>query len=133
MILLDTHAWVWWVGEPAKIPDGAHTAIQASLDAGEPVRVSSISTWEVAMLVTRGRLELTLDVSDWVALSEATGQIEFVPIDNGIALRSVALDDFPNRDPADRMIAATALDLDAVLVTADERLRAYGAVHTLWR
>lgn len=132
MIVLDTHAWVWWVAGSARLPAPARDAIQECLDAGDPVRVSTISTWEVAMLVARGRLELTLDVDDWIAHAEAAPEIEFVPVDNRIALRSVQLDGFGHRGPADRIIVATALGMNAVLVTADARLHAYAPVTTIW-
>ena len=58
------------------------------------------------MLVRAGRLELTLDVSDWIAKCEAAPFIRFVPVDNRIALRSVELPSFPHSDPADRIIVA---------------------------
>lgn len=132
MILLDTHAWIWWVADPERLPALARAAIDDALTAGDPVLVSAISVWEVAMLVDRGRLELTLDVADWVGRSEAAQEIRFVPLDPRIALASVTLEDFPNRDPADRMIVATARDAGAVLVTADARLQAYEGVSTLW-
>lgn len=132
MILLDTHAWVWWVSDPERLPGPAMAAIQESLDAGRPVHVSSMSTWEVAMLVARGRLELTIDTAAWIAHAEAAPEIAFVPMDNRVALRAVHLDDFAHRDPADRIIVATALDLGATLITADARLRAYDALTTIW-
>jgi PIN domain nuclease of toxin-antitoxin system len=132
VIVLDTHAWVWWVAQPDRLPGPALGAINESLEASVPVHVSSISTWEVALLVARGRLELTMDVSDWLARAEAAPEITFVPVDNRIALRAVQLDGFPHRDPADRMIVATTLDLGARLVTADARLRGYTPVETIW-
>jgi len=132
MILLDTHAWVWWVDDPARLPAPARQAIDDALAAGDALLVSSISTWEVAQLVARGRLELTVPVADWIALAESAPEIAFVPVDNRIALRSVTLEDSAHRDPADRVIAATALARGATLVTADARLRAYGALTTIW-
>lgn len=132
MILLDTHAWVWWVDDPARLPAPARQAIEESLAAGDAVLVSCISTWEVAQLVSRGRLELTVPVADWIALAESAPEIAFVPVDNRIALRSVELGGFAHRDSADRIIAATALARGATLVTADARLRAYGALTTAW-
>jgi PIN domain nuclease of toxin-antitoxin system len=132
MILLDTHAWVWWVADPVRLPAPAREAIQESLEAGGPVHVSTISTWEVAMLVARGRLELTTSVEEWIGHAEAAPEIAFVPVDNRIALRSVQLEDFAHRDPADRLIVATALALGAGLVTADARLRGYGPLITIW-
>jgi len=132
VILLDTHAWVWWVSDPNRLPGTAGTAIQDSLAAGNPVRVSSISTWEVAMLVARGRLDLTMDLADWIAHAEAAPEITFVPVDNRVAFRAVHLDDFAHRDPADRIIVATALDLGAALITSDAHLRGYGPLTTIW-
>lgn len=132
MILLDTHAWVWWLADPARLPAPALEAIQESVAAGGSAFVSTISTWEVAMLVARGRLELTMEVEDWIALAEAGPEIAFVPVDNRTALRAVQLEDFAHRDPADRLIVATALGLGATLATADARLRAYPPLDTIW-
>ena len=132
MILLDTHAWVWWVSDPGRLPQASRSAIQESLDAGVPVQVSTISTWEVAMLVTRGRLELRLELDGWIRLSESAPEIAFVPVDNRIAITAVALEGFHHRDPADRIIAATAIELGATLITADARLRDHEALATLW-
>ena len=98
----------------------------------QEVHVSSISTWEVALLVRRGRLELSMDVADWVAKSEALPFLRFVPVDNGIALRPVLLPAPLHNDPADRIIIATALQLGATLITKDDKLRAYPHVPTAW-
>ena len=68
----------------------------------------------------------------WLARAESVPEIALVPIDSRIALRAVQLHDLASRDPADRMIAATALDLGARLVTADGRLRAYPPLQTIW-
>jgi PIN domain nuclease of toxin-antitoxin system len=98
----------------------------------QTIRISSISVWEVAQLVARGRLELTLDVADWVAKSESLPFVHFVPVDNRIAIRATDLPGEFHADPADRIIVATTLVLGATLVTRDERLRRYDHVETLW-
>lgn len=131
MIVLDTHAWVWWVADPAKLTARARRAVDSAVEHGE-VSISSISAWEVAVLVARGRLELTMDVADWVAASESLPFVRFVPVDNRIALRSVNLPAQFHADPADRIIVATALELDARLVTKDDRIRGSGVVTTVW-
>ena len=133
MIALDTHAWLWWASDQDRIPSRARRMIQNTTQAGDPIYISSISTWEVAMLVARGRLELTLEVTAWIAQAEAVPSFEFVPVDNRIALRAVGLPGFPHRDPADRLIVATALGLGATLVTGDQRLRRYRPVKTVWK
>lgn len=132
MIVLDTHAFVWWVAAPARLPPKTRTRLERAVLEGDLLRVSSISVWEVAMLVTRGRLELTMDVDAWIAAAEALPIIEFLPVDNAVALRAVALPDALPSDPADRLIAATALGLGATLVTGDARLRRYRPLRTLW-
>lgn len=132
MIALDTHALVWYLSNPARLPSKARRLLDAAVKGTDPLAVSCISVWEVAMLVTHGRLLLTIDVETWIANVEALRFLKFVPVDDRIATRSVRLKDFPNRDPADRMIVATAIGLGATLVTGDRRLRSYSPVTTVW-
>jgi PIN domain nuclease of toxin-antitoxin system len=132
MILLDTHALIWWVAEPRRIPAKAQRLIDGAIAATEQIAVSSISLWEIAMLIDRGRLALTLDTNVWIAHVEAIPLLDFVPVDNRIAVRAVQLQAFPHRDPADRMIVATALGLGATVISADARLRGYKPVKTAW-
>jgi PIN domain nuclease of toxin-antitoxin system len=130
VIVLDTHAWVWWVAGDPRLSAAARTAIERAMGESK-LRVSAISAWEVAVLVRRGRLELTMGVEDWVARCEALPFVRFVPVDHRIALKSVALEGL-HEDPADRIIVATALSLGAALVTRDQRLWAYADLETLW-
>ena len=132
MIAFDTHALVWWVSDPKRIPAKGRRLAEAAMASGESIIVSSISIWEVAMLVAAGRLTLTLDARVWIDHLESLPFLRFVPIDNRIALRSVYLDDFTHRDPADRIIVSTVLGLDATLLTADTRLRRYAPLKTAW-
>lgn len=131
MILLDTHVWVWWVnGQPALSRRAHRTIHEAAEEAG--VYVSSISVWEVAQLVVRGRLELTMEVESWVAKSEAMPFLHFVPVDNVIALKSVRLTEPLHNDPADRMIIATSTILGFPLITRDKRIRQYPHIRSIW-
>lgn len=132
MILLDTHAWVWWVGAPDRLPAAARRRIDDTVTEEGTVAISTISVWEVAMLVRGGRLTLTLDINTWLERNAALRILTFVPVDSVVALRAVHLADFPHRDPADRIIAATALGVGATLVTADRRLHEWGGVPVLW-
>ena len=131
MIVLDTHAWVWWIGRPELLSEKAMQRIDGAMDDGS-IHISSISCWEVSLLVKKGRLELTKDVEDWVAASEALPFFRFVPVDNRIALRSNLLTGRLNEDPADRIIIATAMVLGATLITKDRKIRSYSGVETLW-
>lgn len=131
MIVLDTHTLLWWVNDPATLSKPAKKAIDAAVRSTS-VYVSSISSWEIALLVERGRLRLALDVRDWICRCELLPFLTFVPVSNSIAVESVRLPDFPHADPADRIIAATALSLGAMLVTKDDKLRNYPHVKTIW-
>lgn len=131
MIVLDTHVWVWWVSQSSELPQRAKKLIDRNA-AEPPIYVSSISTWEVALLVKHGRLQLTMRTADWIAKCEALSVLRFVPVDNQIAVRSVNLPDPFHKDPADRIIVSTALELGAKLVTKDEKLRHYAHVETVW-
>ena len=131
MIVLDTHTLLWWVNDPSTLSIPAKKAIDAAVESMS-VHVSSISAWEIALLVERGRLRLALDVRDWICRCEALPFLTLVPLDNAIAVESVRLPDFPHADPADRIIAATALSLGAVLVTKDDKLQNYPHVKTIW-
>lgn len=132
MIALDTHALIWFVSSPAKIPAKARRLLDGAVAAKEPIAVSSICLWEVAMLVERKRLELAMPVSVWIKHVESVPWFSFVPVDNHIAVGAVHLDGFAHKDPADRIIVATALGLNATLVTADTRLRSYARIKTAW-
>jgi len=131
VIVLDTHTLLWWVNDPSTLSMPAKKAIDSAVESMS-VHVSCISAWEIALLVEHGRLRLALDVRDWICRCEALPFLTFVPLDNAIAVESVRLPDFPHADPADRIIAATALSLGAVLVTKDDKLQNYPHVKTIW-
>ena len=131
MIVLDTHAWIWWVSNPDFLSDKAKQIIDEAV-TNRNVLISSISVWEVAILVSCGRLKLTMNPDDWVAASEALPFFDFVPVSNSIALKSVQLPGVLHNDPADRIIIATAISMGAVLVTKDEKIRNYSHVKTVW-
>ena len=131
MIVLDTHVWIWFVSNPELLSEKASEAIETSIEENA-VLISTISAWEVALLVARKRLKFTLDVADWVAKSEMLPFIQFVPIDNDIAIKSVRLPEPFHDDPADRIIIASALSFGAPLVTKDASIRKYPHVKTLW-
>jgi PIN domain nuclease of toxin-antitoxin system len=131
MIVLDTHALLWWVDNPAQLSTPAREAIDQAMTT-KSVYASCFTSWEIALLVERGRLHLALDVRDWLARCERLPFLSFVPVSTTIAVESVRLPDFPHADPADRIIAATALSLGAQLVTKDEKLRSYQHVQTVW-
>lgn len=131
MIVLDTHVLVWWVSDPEKLSYAAQKAIESEIKRGV-LLVSSISVWEICLLVKKQRLKLTMDTDRWLEEIESLPFLQFVPIDNSIAAKSVYLPGTLHEDPADRMIIATAKENGAMLVTSDERIRKYPNVQALW-
>jgi PIN domain nuclease of toxin-antitoxin system len=131
MIVLDTHAWIWFISKPEVLSKKAKKAVAAAVKE-KNVLVSSISAWEVALLVKKKRLELSMDVSDWVAKSENLPFIQFIPVSNSIAVKSVNLPQPLHPDPADRIIIATALSTGAAIVTKDKKISDYSHVKTIW-
>jgi len=130
MILLDTHALIWWVNGDPMSPRAA-SAMAVELEGGE-IAISSITAWEIAMLTTRGRLSLSIDVTTWLAAIQQIERVKFVAIDNEIAVDAVELPGEFHKDPADRLIVATARKLRVPIVTADEKITGYPHVRTIW-
>jgi PIN domain nuclease of toxin-antitoxin system len=129
VIVLDTHAWLWWVDNPERLSDAARRAIRSA----DQVGVSTFSCWEVATLVERGRLELDRELRVWVRQALAHDQAEEVTITAEIAIRAAQLDRdrFPG-DPADRIIYATAEILGSPLITQDKRIAEFDSARAIW-
>jgi PIN domain nuclease of toxin-antitoxin system len=131
MIVLDTHAWIWFTSKPEVLSRKAKNAVEAAVK-GKSVLISSISAWEVALLVKKKRLTLSMDVTDWIAKSENLPFIQFIPVSNSIAVKSVNLPQPLHMDPVDRIIIATALSNGAPIVTKDKKILDYSHVKTIW-
>lgn len=125
LVLLDTHTWVWLLNGSDRLGPKAQRLIQRSLNE-ECVLVSAISPWEVAMLVSKGRLVLDRDIGEWVQVALALPGVRLEPISPDIAVASTRLPGTIHSDPADRLIAATTRHLGASLMTVDQLLLDYG-------
>lgn len=126
--MLDTHAWMWWVGAEAELSPTARGLISA---AGTIV-LPAICCWEVGMLVSKGRLALDRDLTVWVRQALARPGLRATPITPRISLAAALLEDpFPS-DPADRLIYATARSEGAPLITKDRAIREYDPRGTVW-
>jgi PIN domain nuclease of toxin-antitoxin system len=124
-LLLDTHAAIWLVRDELVAPalDALHAAVQASV----PTYVSPITAWEVGQLVARNRLNLLMTPQRWFQrLFEVPG-VRLADMPPDLLIAASFLPGKPPRDPADRILAATALDLGATLITRDGALLDYGA------
>lgn len=132
LIVLDTHVLIWWVNG-LQLSDRATATLEAEQVTDDGlILVSAISAWEIGMLVARERLTLTMSVDDWLDAVGRIDSLRFVPVDNHIGVESTRLPGTFHKDPADRMIVALARHLNATLVTADEKIRGYKHVRTLW-
>lgn len=131
MIVLDTHALVWWVSGPERLSARAKRAIDQSLRGGQAV-AATISVLEIATAVRRGRLELGSPLGEWLADLCALPELRFEPLSVEIAELAGGFADPTRGDPADRIIIATARTLRARLVTADAGLRSSPHVETIW-
>ncbi len=119
VILLDTHVLIWLDQARQELGPAARELIQAAF-ADDALVVSAISFWEVAMLVRKGRIRMSLDAQSWRSELLQNGLRE-IEVDGWIGISSTTLPGLP-ADPADRMIVATALARGARLVTADQHL-----------
>jgi PIN domain nuclease of toxin-antitoxin system len=129
--LLDTHAWVWWVAEHRGLSAAAKRAIERSQAAGD-LSLSLISVWEVAKKVEKAQLVLDRPVDQWLDVAIAQPGLHLVELTRPILVESCNLPPPFHGDPADQIIVATARDRDAVIVTKDERIRAYAHVRCVW-
>jgi PIN domain nuclease of toxin-antitoxin system len=128
--LLDTHTLIWALEAPEQLP----ARIQALLSdpANLPFGVAAITPWEIAMLASRGRLQLGRPVSEWLAAALNPDFVSLLPLLPPIAVDSCTLPGSFHADPADRMIVATARHHGLTLLTADAAIRAYPHLRTLW-
>jgi PIN domain nuclease of toxin-antitoxin system len=130
-LLLDTHAWFWAASRPEALSSEAVDAIE---DPTNDLVLSPVTVWELLVLARKRRIDLGPDRHAWVRRHIVESQIPklFFPLTADIAARSERLPGYENPDPADRFLAATALEHDLVLVTADRSLRDYRVLNTLW-
>lgn len=131
MIVLDTHVLVWWIGGDPKLSRKASNTIRKELPNGN-LGISAISAWEVGMLVAKGRLALGMETDEWLNSVLTVPNVTLLPLTAQVALDSTRLPGSFHGDPADRMIVATARAENSPLVTADQRIRAYRHLRTIW-
>jgi len=121
-VTLDTHILVYWISDPHRLtPPQQHAVRTVSPD--NPAIVADISLWEIAMLAAGGKIKLGYPVRTWLARAVAPPLVRLAEITPTIAGAVTDLISWPNRDPADKLIVATAQAYGAVLLTNDEVIR----------
>ena len=126
MILLDTHVVIWLASGGQRLSANARNAIQSS----QGLAISSISLWELAMIGHKGRIRITLSLESF--LREVEERFTVVPLSASVCAQAMALPETYPKDPADRLIGATAMVQGISLVTADRDIRRSRAIPTIW-
>ncbi|MCH7801275.1 MAG: type II toxin-antitoxin system VapC family toxin [Chloroflexi bacterium] len=128
MILLDTHIWFYYINDGV---ESLTPEVRQAIHENDTLGVSVISCWEIAMLVAKQRVRLSIDVQDWIVGALKQKGIKLIQLTPEIAVLSTRLPGNFHKDPADRMIAASCLKLGAPLLTLDERIRSWGHIQTI--
>ena len=123
MIVLDTHIWIWWVSQSADLSADKRKIL--ALRQADGLGVSAISCREIAKLVEKGRLSLTMPVGHWIDQALAYHGVHLLPLQPKVAVASTQLPPPFHQDPADQIITATARELNCPLATDDAKILAY--------
>lgn len=130
-VVLDTHAWVWWVTKDRRLSRRARTAIERAASKNE-LWLSPISIWEMAKKVEKGQLALDRPLDEWLDAALRAEGLQVAEMTRPILVDSCRLPLPFHGDPADQIIVATSRSHSATLVTRDGRLQDYVHVRTLW-
>jgi PIN domain nuclease of toxin-antitoxin system len=125
-LLLDTHVWIWFMLANAELAIGGRNVINRAAASGQ-LRIAAISVWETALLASRGRVVLGRPLTEWLTEAVSAPGLSIEPLLPQVAVEACSLPDAFHRDPADRLIVATARVANATLMTRDQRILDYAA------
>ena len=129
VILLDTHALLWWALDPDKLSARAvEECARMERDGGF---ASSVSIWELAVKLKNGKLDIGISLAEFVRRIELGGVVELLAVDTSTWLQTVSLE-WDHRDPADRIIVATAIAKGVPVLTRDEAIHGFSRVQCVW-
>jgi PIN domain nuclease of toxin-antitoxin system len=128
-LLLDTHVVLWLDAGDARLKPATRNTIDELWQAGGSVLVSSVSVWEIALLADTGRISLDCPPDAWIGRFLDRPGVDAVPLTWRASARAYQLPNFERRDPGDRLLVATAIELGCPLVTYDGPLAAYAGGH----
>ena len=126
LLLLDTHVWIWFMLANAELAVTGRQAINRAAASGQ-LRLAAISVWEAALLASRGRVTLSRPLAQWITEAVSARGLSIEPLLPQIAVEACSLPEAFHRDPADRLIVATARVANATLMTRDQRILDYAA------
>ena len=124
-LLLDTHVWLWALHDPSRL---SHRVRDVLRNPANELWLSPVSTWEALLLNAKGKIWLPANSSEW--LTAATAPLREAPLTHEIVLIAQQLP-LPQRDPADRFLAATAQVMELTLITADDHLLRLGTIRKM--
>jgi len=129
LIILDTQVWIWWSTGSERLSINHRQLIDDTERDG--IAISTISIWEVAMLVSKGRLDLGESVDSWLGRVLDIPTLHLLPLSPAVLVESTRLPGEFHSDPADRIIVATARSMGTVLLTTDGKILMYNEVRTV--
>jgi PIN domain nuclease of toxin-antitoxin system len=130
VILLDTHVVLWLTSDPAKLSGKAKAAIEVSRKNGDGAAICDITLLELTTLASKGRIHLGISLESF--LQEVEARLVVLPINGRACARAMGFPAAFPKDPADRIIVATALVEGLSLITADREIRRSKLVRTIW-
>jgi PIN domain nuclease of toxin-antitoxin system len=129
VIVLDTHALLWWALDPDKLSPTATARVRELERRGG--FASAISIWELGVKIQRGKLDLGISIEEFARRIEKTQAVQLLGVDTATWRRSLELP-WDHRDPADRVIVATALLQRVPLLTADAEIHRFDGIECVW-
>jgi len=130
MILLDTHTWIWSHSATKLLSDTVKKLIKKTIT--DQRAIASISIWEFAMMVVKGRINVKIDPKLWLDNAIKNTGLKVIELSPEIALESCNLPGDFHKDPADQIIVATARINNLTLLTKDRKILDYRHVNALW-
>jgi PIN domain nuclease of toxin-antitoxin system len=128
-LLLDTHIVLWLDSGSDRLRPSTRVLIDDWWRRGGAILVSAVTAWEVALLADTGRIELDLPAPAWIDRFLSRPGVEAAPLDHVAAAGAYRLAPLEHRDPADRLLIASAIELNAAMVTYDERILRFAEAH----
>lgn len=129
MIVLDTHALLWWALDPDRLSPAAAASVREMERRGG--FASAISIWELGIKIQRSKLDLGISIEEFARRIDKSATVQLLAVDTATWLRSLELP-WDHRDPADRVIVATALLQGVPLVTADAEIHRFNGIECIW-
>ena len=126
MLLLDTHVWIWTLVGDARIGRRARSLLTRA-ESRDAIRISPVTLFEVMALHTVGRLQLSRSPDEWIRQAMASAPVRIAELSPAIAIDAGRIARDLLADPMDRLLVATAREMEATLLTADARILQYGA------